>query len=203
MKQKYRHTVILKIALFMIIVFPGMAIAQDFSEKGYFGSGIAKIKNGNVSAARKKAFIDAREKVIISAVSSQLSLGDMSKYFIMLKKLFFEKPDIYLQRFKLISEHSLYDRYQVNVQGFVQQDLLRQELKSIGILGSAREKAKVLIMIAEKDLTGSSETVWGDSGNNIFSEASVINSNLSSYFRDSGFDVVDPSFSSIDLSSTS
>ena len=82
MKQKYRHIVISKMVLFLLIIFPVLAFAQDFSEKGYLGSGVAKITNGNVSAARKKAFIDAQEKVIISAVSSQLSLGDMSKYFL-------------------------------------------------------------------------------------------------------------------------
>jgi len=194
MKKKYRFIVLSIVVLLLIIIFPGMAITQDFNEAGYFGSGVAKIKNGNVPDARKKALIEAQKKVLVAAVGSQLSLGDISKYFIMLKKLFFEKPDIYLQRFKLISEHSLYDIYQVNIQGFVQQDMLRQELKSIGIFGSEREKTKVLIMIVEQDIAESNETTWWESGQqNVSSEASIINKNLSNYFRDSGFDVIDPS----------
>lgn len=193
MKQNYRFILLSITVLLLIIIFSGTAITQDFNETGYFGSGVAKIKDGNVAVARKKAFIDAQEKVIISAVGSQLSFEDMSKYFLMLKKLFFEKPDIYLQRFKLISEHSLYDRYQVNVQGFVQQDLLRQDLQSIGVLGSEREKTKILIMIAEKDLSEPDETVWGKSGKAMSPEASAVNNNLSSYFRDSGFHVVEHS----------
>ncbi len=139
-------------------------MTQDFNEAGYFGSGVAKIKNGNVPDARKKAFIDAQEKVLIAAVGSQLSLEGISKYFLMLKKLFFFFPDIYLQSFKLISEHTLYDIYQVNIQGFVQQDMLRLELKSLGILDSEREKTKVLIMIAEQDIASANETSWGESG---------------------------------------
>jgi len=193
MKENYRFIVHSIIVFLLIIIFPGILFSQDFNETGYFGSGVAKIKDGNVSAARKKAFIDAQEKVIISAVGSQLSLGDISKYFLMLKKLFFEKPDIYLQRFKLISENPLYDMYQVNIQGFVQQDMLSQDLKSMGILGSGREKTRVLIMIAEQDLSGSSETAWWESYKNRLSEASIVNKNLSNYFRDSGFYVVDPS----------
>ena len=194
MKKNYKFNVLPIVFLFLMIIFPGMAIAQDFNEAGYFGSGVAKIKNGNVSDARKKAFIDAQEKVLIAAVGSQLSLGGISKYFLMLKKLFFEKPDIYLQSFKLISEHTLYDIYQVNIQGFVQQDMLRLELKSLGILDSEREKTKVLIMIAEQDIASASETSWWESGQqNVSSQASIINKNLSNYFRDSGFDVIDPS----------
>jgi hypothetical protein len=194
MKKKYRFIVLVIVVFLLITIFPGMAMTQDFNEAGYFGSGVAKIKNGNVSDARKKAFIDAQEKVLIAAVGSQLSLGGISKYFLMLKKLFFEKPDIYLQSFKLISEHTLYDIYQVNIQGFVQQDMLRLELKSLGILDSEREKTKVLIMIAEQDIASASETSWWESGQqNVSSQASIINKNLSNYFRDSGFDVIDPS----------
>jgi len=194
MKKKYRFIVLVIVVFLLITIFPGMAMTQEFNEAGYFGSGVAKIKNGNVSEAREKALIDAQKKVLVAAVGSQLSLGDITKYFIMLKKLFFEKPDIYLQRFKLISEHSLYDIYQVNIQGFVQQDILSQELKSIGIFGSEREKTKVLIMIAEQDIAASNETAWWELGQqNVSSEASIINKNLSNYFRDSGFDVIDPS----------
>ena len=194
MKKIYRFIVLVIVVFLLITIFPGMAMTQDFNEAGYFGSGVAKIKNGNVPDAREKAFIDAQEKVLIAAVGSQLSLEGISKYFLMLKKLFFEKPDIYLQSFKLISEHTLYDIYQVNIQGFVQQDMLRLELKSLGILESEREKTKVLIMIAEQDSALASETSWWESGQqNVSSQASIINKNLSNYFRASGFDVIDPS----------
>ena len=194
MKKNYKFIVFSIVIPLWVVIFPGMAMTQDFNEAGYFGSGVAKIKNGNVPDAREKAFIDAQEKVLIAAVGSQLSLEGISKYFLMLKKLFFEKPDIYLQSFKLISEHTLYDIYQVNIQGFVQQDMLRLELKSLGILDSEREKTKVLIMIAEQDIATASETSWWESGQqNVSSQASIINKNLSNYFRDSGFDVIDPS----------
>ena len=194
MKKIYRFIVLVIVVFLLITIFPGMAMTQDFNEAGYFGSGVAKIKNGNVPDAREKAFIDAQEKVLIAAVGSQLSLEGISKYFLMLKKLFFKKPDIYLQSFKLISEHTLYDIYQVNIQGFVQQDMLRLELKSLGILDSEREKTKVLIMIAEQDIATASETSWWESGQqNVSSQASIINKNLSNYFRDSGFDVIDSS----------
>jgi len=79
MKKKYRFIVLVIIVFLLITIFPGMAMTQDFNEAGYFGSGVAKIKNGNVSDARKKAFIDAQEKVLIAAVGSQLSLGGISK----------------------------------------------------------------------------------------------------------------------------
>jgi hypothetical protein len=194
MKKNYRSIVLSIVAPLLIVIFPGMAMTQDFNEAGYFGSGVAKIKNGNVSDARKNAFIDAQEKVLVAAVGSQLSLREISKYFLMLKKLFFEKPDIYLQRFKLISENTLYDIYQVNIQGFVQQDMLRQELESLGILSSERKKTKVLIMIAKQDLVSANETAWWESGHqSVSSEASIFNENLSNYFKDSGFDVIDPS----------
>ncbi len=182
----------LVLSFLLIFTFPCGVISQDFNEAGFIGRGVSKIEEGNVSEARRKAFIDAQEKVLISAVSSQMPVSDIAEYFLMLKKLFFEHPDIYLQRFKLVSEHALYDMYQVNIHGFVQQDILRQDLESMGVLGSGREKKKVLLMIAEKGPADSAEVLWWNPGQDVSSVVSVVNENLSTYFKDSGFYVIDP-----------
>ena len=192
MKKKYRYCLLLVYLFLLIFSFPCGVSCQEFNEAGFFGRGVSRIDNGNVSEARRKAFIDAQEKVLISAVGSQMPVSDISEYFLMLKKLFFEHPDIYLQRFKIVSEHALYDMYQVNIHGFVQQEILRQDLESMGILGSGRKKKKVLLMIAEKGPADSEEVMWWKPGQDVSSVVSVVNENLSTYFRDSGFYVIDP-----------
>ncbi len=192
MKKHYRLFMFPVFLFLLIFIFSGAAISQDFNEAGFFGRGVSKIEDGNVSEARKNAFIDAQEKALISAVSSYMPVNDISEYFLMLKKLFFEHPDIYLQRFKLVSEHALYDMYQVNIHGFVQQDMLRKDLESMGILGSGREKTRVLLMIAETGPADSKEVLWWKPGQDISSVVSAVNENLSTYFKDSGFHVIDP-----------
>jgi len=192
MKKNYRYCILLVYLFLLIFSFPCGVSCQEFNEAGFFGRGVSKIDNGNVSEARRKAFIDAQEKVLISAVGSQMPVSDISEYFLMLKKLFFEHPDIYLQRFKIVSEHALYDMYQVNIHGFVQQEILRQDLESMGILGSGRKKKKVLLMITEKGPADSAEVMWWNPGRDVSAVVSVVNENLSTYFRDSGFYVIDP-----------
>jgi len=161
-------------------------------ENAFLGRGVAKIENDDVSEARRRAFVDAQEKVLISAVSMYLPLEDMAEYFIMLKKLFFDHPDIYLERFKIVREQVLYDRYQVCVQGTVQQDLLRQDLESMGVLASAREKTKVLLMVAETGLSESVPRLWWHSDSERSAAGGEVQKQLSVYFRDSGFFIIDP-----------
>ena len=201
MKKNF-SALVLSVSLFLtFFVFPGTTLSQDLNEAGFLGRGVSKIENGNVSEARRRAFIDAQEKVLISAVSAHLPVSEITEYFLMLKKLFFDHPDIYLQRFKIISEQALYDMYQVNIRGFVQQDVLRQDLASMGILGTGKEKTRVLLMIAEKGLSDPEAVLWWSPGQDVSSVVSVVNENLSTYFRNSGFYVIDPAGESPDHSS--
>lgn len=167
---------------------PG-GFCQQLMENGFLGRGVSQIENDDVAEARRRAFIDAQEKVLVSAVSVYLPLEDIAQYFLMLKKLFFDHPDIYLERFKIVEEQALYDTYQVSVQGAVQLDLLRQDLTSMGLLSSVREKKRVLLMIAETGLAETEPQLWWKPGQR---KGGDIQDQLAVYFRNSGFLVVDP-----------
>ncbi len=135
------------------IIFMGVpgAEAQDMLSDGFIGQGVAAIADGNIVFARKNALADAQRKVVMEAVSGQISVEEMAKYFLTLTNVFFKHPGIYLQRFKVVKENALFDTYQVIIHGFVQQDLLRHDLEAMGIVGPEYDKLKVLVMIAESD----------------------------------------------------
>jgi len=168
------------------------AAAQDVFSEGFICHGIAGIHEGNIAAARRDALIDAQKKSVLEALGVQLSADDLAEYFLTLKNVFIDNPDIYLQRFKIVSEHSLVDHYAVTIRAFVQRDVLRNDLESMGIVGRARQTARVLFMIAERDL-GHPEPAywWASPGEPVFTRYRFQN-RLRAFFAERGFTVIDP-----------
>jgi hypothetical protein len=166
--------------------------SQDVFSGGFIGRGVSKIVDGDVASARHSALVDAQKKAVMEAVCAQLSVEDMAKYFLTLKNVFIGHPGIYLQRFKIINENSLFDSYQVTIQGFVQQELLRHDLESMGIVGPEREKIRVLLMIAEKGIDQPDETFWWSSNKDFVPFQYVVQQKLEKYFIEKGSYVVNP-----------
>ena len=189
---KFRKKSIIFTAALLILCSASYVFSQDVFSGGFIGRGVSKIVDGDVASARHSALVDAQKKAVMEAVCAQLSVEDMAKYFLTLKNVFIGHPGIYLQRFKIINENSLFDSYQVTIQGFVQQELLRHDLESMGIVGPEREKIRVLLMIAEKGIDQPDETFWWSSNKDSVPFQYVVQQKLEKYFIEKGSYVVNP-----------
>lgn len=166
--------------------------SQEVLNEDFIGRGVSAIVDGDIAGARRNALADAQEKVIMEAVCARLSIEDITKYFLTLKNLFFNHPDIYLQRFKIINENALLDLYHMTIQGFVQRELLRHDLESMGIVGPGRGQLKVLLMISEKGIDQTDETFWWSPDGASFPSAGRVQQTLEKYFIEKGSQAVDP-----------
>lgn len=158
-----RNAAVFSAICFLLFFRVPQADGQELQKGGYTGHGIARIIEGDVAGARHKALVDAQGKAVMEAVASQLSIDEVKKYFLTLSNLFFSRPDVYLERFKIVSETALFDSYHVTIEGYVQQDTLKADLVSMGIVSSKQQAVKMLVMIAEKGLDAPEETYWWSS----------------------------------------
>lgn len=198
---KFRKKSIIFTAALLILCSASYVLSQDVFSGGFIGRGVSKIVDGDIASARHSALVDAQKKAVMEAVCAQLSVEDMAKYFLTLKNVFIGHPGIYLQRFKIINENSLFDSYQVTIQGFVQQELLRHDLESLGIVGPEREKIKVLLMIAEKGIDQPDETFWWSSNKDSVPFQYAVQQKLEKYFIEKGSCVVNPFDAPVNISS--
>ncbi len=136
-----------------------LAGAREESDP-YTAYGTATITHGNVAAARDRALFDAQGKIVMAAVSRRMSLDELKSYFLTLHNLFYVRPDLYLQRFKIVSESALLDRYTMVVEGFVDTSLLRADLSSMGMLEKTAQAVPMLVMVAEYGTDGDMRAWW-------------------------------------------
>ncbi len=172
---------------------PVSVLSQEVSQEGFLGRGIAVIADSNMAGARRDALEDAKEKVVMTALCAMLSVDDLSKYFITLRNLFVSHPDIYLKWFKIINENSIYNTYHVNIHGFVQEEQLLNDLKTMGITYSEVKKLKVLIMVAQKGIDDSDYEYWWNPVNDFSQPFNISQEKLGRYFEEKGTQVLIPS----------
>lgn len=131
-----------------LILAPGSAHAQS-PGSSYTARGIAPVSGGNISAARATALTDAQQKVVLAALADQMPLEKLNKSLATLHNLFISRPDVYVQRFKILNETTLSGSYHILIEAFTEDELLRKDLESIGINGPAQQKTAVLLLVAE------------------------------------------------------
>jgi hypothetical protein len=124
----------------------GAAQAQS-SGSPYTARGIAPVTEGNISAARAAAVSDAQKKIVLAALADQMPMETLHGYFETLYSLFLSRPDVYVQRFKIISETTLSSMHQVLIEAFSEDELLRRDLESIGVHGQSRQVLHVFLVV--------------------------------------------------------
>jgi len=190
MKMFYKQAVLFIGAVVFILSVEGTVLSQDMVSEGFVGRGIAKIESGNIAGARRNALVDAQAKVVMEAVGVQVPVETMAQYFLTLKNIFFDHPEVYLQRFKVIRENTLVTTYKVTIQGFVQDQLLIKDLESMGIIGSERKKMRLLLMLAEKGIDEDEPTFWWSAEPPSFTVRNRIQMQLARNFVEKGYTVI-------------
>ena len=138
-----------------LILAPGSAHSQS-PGSSYTARGIAPVSGGNISEARTAALTDAQQKVVLAALADQMPLKKLNDSLASLNNLFISRPDVYVQRFKILNETTLSGSYHILIEAFTEDELLRNDLESIGVNGPAQQKTAVLLLVAE---TSSGETI--------------------------------------------
>jgi len=147
-------------ALILLVCSARPAPAQVAAAEPYLGCGLAAVSGGDIAAARVSALRDAQAKVVLQALSAELTVADLAQRFGELSSLFLAHPETYLQSFRVIREQARMDLYQVSIQGVVQQVQLVHDLQAMGVLKPGPEKVRVLVMMAEKSYDREDPTFW-------------------------------------------
>ena len=131
-----------------LILAPGSAQSQS-PGSSYTARGIAPVSGGNISEARTAALTDAQQKVVLAALADQMPFAKLNSLLATLQNLFISRPDVYVQRFKILNETTLSDSYHILIEAFTENELLRKDLESMGVNSPAQQKTAVLLLVAE------------------------------------------------------
>jgi len=131
-----------------LIFAPGSAQSQS-PGSSYTARGIAPVAGGNISAARTAALTDAQQKVVLAALADQMPFAKLNSLLGTLQNLFISRPDVYVQRFKILNETTLSGSYHILIEAFTENELLRKDLESMGVNAPAQQKTGVLLLVAE------------------------------------------------------
>lgn len=152
-----RLNITLFAALFALIMLPASVSAQEGPRTA---RGFAPVVGGNMSAARAAALTDAQQKVVLAALADQMPLEKLNSSAATLQPLFFNKPDVYLQRFKIISETTVAGIHQILIEAAANDELIRSDLATIGLYKPPQQKIQLLVMVAEDVADGSYACWW-------------------------------------------
>jgi hypothetical protein len=188
----FKAAVALLTAALAVLILGGALPAQEPAGDAYLGCGLARVAGGDVSEARDRALQDAQAKVVLQALSAQLTVADMAQRFSELQNLFLARPEVYLQSFKVIREHAQADLYQISIQGIIQQEQLRHDLESMGILKPEAEKLRVLVMLAEKDFDHTEPVFWWAGSRRAAGSRFGMQPSLERKLAEQGLQVVNP-----------
>jgi len=147
-------------AFCVLLMLPGLGGAQDAPAPCRTARGYAPVAGGNMPAARAAALIDAQQKVVLAALADQMPLEKLNSSAAALQPLFFDKPDVYLQRFKIISETTVAGTHQILIEAAINDDLIRSDLATIGLYKPVQQKAQLLLMVAESGAPEGRYACW-------------------------------------------
>lgn len=141
------------------------AIAQETLERGGFVSwGVAPILSGDIPGARQNALVDAQRKSIIAAIGALVPAPVLVEKMSIFEQRFFQQPELFIERFKIIQESALPHQYRIAVQAFMQQDLLNRELVALGLLQEQKEQRRILVLVAERLPDHTEDLCWWTAG---------------------------------------
>ncbi len=196
MSNKIRNIKRLNIAraavLLALAILPAAAAAQEQSPViARTARGFATVNGGNMPEARAAALTDAQQKIILAALADQMPLDKLNGSSGALQPLFFNKPDVYLQRFKIVSETTVAGIHQIVIEAAANDDLIRSDLATIGLYKPPQQKSRVLLMVAEAGPSGGSHAWWAaDPAQRIM--PFDVGGRMAAILRERGIDVLDP-----------
>jgi len=165
-----------------------VAAQSNAETRTFIVLGTAAMRSGNVSTARQKAIADGLVTAVSLMAEELLQVEALVENFPRLNELLFDRTRTYVQDYKVLAEASTDKGYRVMVQATVSAAAISKQLSSAGILQSQQPLPRVLLLIAEQDLTHSSPGFWwGPRGANFRSLAAAA---MADQLQQAGFTIV-------------
>jgi len=185
---------ILFAAVFFCLSLSAAARGQEMRGiDGFVGHGIAQISGGDMPAARAAALADGQVKAVIDGAFSLMPAAAAAPQCTRLFARFADRPERYVQSYKILSERALPDQYQVAVQAALDMDGLRRELAALGLVKqSAARSVVLLVMAAERGLDDEQDSFWWSPAAGAAAENFALQKALEAAFADSETRILSP-----------
>jgi hypothetical protein len=173
----------------VLILAPGSAQPQS-PGSSYTARGIAPVSGGNIAEARTAALTDAQQKVVLAALADQMPFAKLNSLLATLQNLFINRPDVYVQRFKILNETTLSGSHHILIEAFTENELLRKDLESIGVNAPEQQTTGVLLLVAETS-SGKGYASWwaADPAERLL--PLDVGEQMAFFFRERGVEVLD------------
>jgi len=154
--------------------------------------GIAAIVGGNTALARDAAITDALKNAVEQAVGTIVSAEKIAPNHQLLDDKIYTRTEAYVRNYRITSEKSIGNLYQVTIRADVSTEKLKNDLSALGLLLSPKQMPKVMMMIAQKNIEQDLYSFWwggsADQADIPIAEASIIER-----LAARGFNVIDHS----------
>ena len=173
--------------LIFTLFFPFLTSAQEVTSISVTSDGISKIVKSNTAKARGNTIDDALKKAVEQVIGTMLSSETIQQHSDTLNDRIYSHAKGYVQNFKVLSEKVTGNLYQMTVQATIAPEILKNELKRLGLIISAKNLPKVIIMVSESNSkTGDSRYWWGKEDDNL----TVTEQTLIAKLLEKGFTVI-------------
>lgn len=151
--------------------------------------GIANIVAGNTAIARDEAINNALKKAVEHGVETIVSAEIIPIKSQLLNDNIYSKTDDYISNYRIVSEKTTGNLYQVTIEANVETIGLKNDLTALGMVTSKNNIPKVLIMVAEKNIGQHFYHFWW-SGNFDQADITISELSLNQNLSDRDFDII-------------
>jgi len=192
MNKKY-IMFILSGLLLLITVFPfhliyiGSALGSEKTDILTIGEG--RIKGNNTADARKDAISDALKKGLEEYLNLYLGAQGMANNFTILINDIIPDAAEQIENYHILAEAKNGDNYNILVRVKINEKLMEQHLREMGIVRIEATSIKVLFMVSQENVVGKELLFWWNSP---VSNPALTTSELKLHniFQEQGFEVI-------------
>lgn len=178
--------------IFMVLFFAFAINARADEGIMVTAEGMAAIKDNNTAMARDNAVQNALRIAVEQAVGTMIASETAIENYQVLSDSIYTKTQGYIQNYRITSEKSVENLYQVTIQARAATGKLKNDLMALGLLMARKNMPRVMIMVAEQNVGQAHYSYWWHA-QYYQSDLSVVENTLMEKLVSKGFNVVDHS----------
>jgi hypothetical protein len=182
---------VISICCLFIFFAPTMNVHAEnpISTKTVVVIGTGKIYKEDSASARKEAIENSLESAVERAAVGLIPPESYNRTFQTLNDALYDQTAKFIQDYRVLAESKIKDVYKVMVEANISVADLTKFLSNAGIITEGKSLPKILILVSEQNLEGTSPKYWWGHQplvSNTFSEAALVKS-----LKSRGFPVID------------
>lgn len=187
--MKIKYSAALIVIIFGLFFSSPYALSQE-NPVASTSDGVSSIYKDNIANARRDAIKDAIKKTVSGALETQLSAAKISQNYNIIEENIINKSQQYVSNYKVVSEKSIGNIYQVTIQTIISKAKLKEDLLALGLLSTEKDSIKTLVMLAEEDIESSRFNFWWKDIDN-YEDQGESTKVLEAMLRENNFHVID------------